>query len=251
MHPPGVRNAALALLAIGLNDGEVARRTGLPRTTVRDWRKPASAPKRLTEVCPRCWQAASPMWFSATDYAELLGLYLGDGHIVGTARTFRLRLFLDTKYQGIVGDARALLDRCFAGNRAHEQRSREGTTTILSVYSSHLPCLFPQHGHGKKHERRIELERWQRIFVETAPLNFLRGCIRSDGSFFINRTGVYRYPSYEFTNYSTDIAALFAEACDLAGIRYRRNVGRHGSAKFRINRRESVGVLLRAIGIKE
>jgi hypothetical protein len=191
------------------------------------------------------------MWFSATDYAELLGLYLGDGHIAGTARTFRLRLFLDTKYQGIVRDARALLGRCFAGNRAHEQRSREGTTTILSVYSSHLPCLFPQHGPGKKHERRIELERWQRICIETAPLNFLRGCIRSDGSFFVNRTGVYRYPSYEFTNYSVDIAALFAEACDLAGIRYRRNVGRHGSAKFRINRRESVGVLLHAIGIKE
>ena len=82
-------------------------------------------------------------------------------------------------------------------------------------------------------------------------MNFIRGCIRSDGSFFINRTGPYSYPSYEFSNYSSHIADLFAETCDAVGIEYRRNRGRHASAKFRINRRESVEVLLRAVGPKE
>ena len=32
MHPPGLRHEALALVATGLNDCEVARRLGLPRT---------------------------------------------------------------------------------------------------------------------------------------------------------------------------------------------------------------------------
>ena len=250
MHPVEVRETALALIEQGVNDCEVSRRIGVPRATVRDWRRPRYERKRATAVCPRCWQPSRPVWFSATDYAELLGLYLGDGHIVRMGRTYRLRIFFDSKYPNLINEASALLDRCFAGNAVSASRSRKGTTTIVGVYSRHLPCLFPQHGSGKKHERPIVLEAWQRACVERSPMNFVRGCIRSDGSCFVNRTGPYSYRSYEFSNYSSDIADLFARACDLVGIRYRRNVGRHGSAKFRINRRDDVGVLLRTVGIK-
>jgi hypothetical protein len=34
MYPPGIRDEALALIATGLNDCEVARRLGLPRSTM-------------------------------------------------------------------------------------------------------------------------------------------------------------------------------------------------------------------------
>jgi hypothetical protein len=34
MYPPGIRGEALALIATGLNDCEVARRLGLPRSTM-------------------------------------------------------------------------------------------------------------------------------------------------------------------------------------------------------------------------
>ena len=71
-----------------------------------------------------------------------------------------------------------------------------GATVVLWVYSRHLSCLFPQHGPGKKHERRIVLEAWQQEIVEAAPWAFLRGCIRSDGCVFVNRTGRYEYLSY-------------------------------------------------------
>jgi hypothetical protein len=40
VHSLEVRSSALALIAGGLNDCEVARRTGIPRTTIRDWRAP-------------------------------------------------------------------------------------------------------------------------------------------------------------------------------------------------------------------
>ena len=184
MHPASVKGEALHLVAAGLNDCEIARRIGVPRSTVRDWRRPSYTPRGPNLLCPRCWGPARPMWFSDSDYAELLGLYLGDGHIVRAGRTHRLRLFLDSSYTGIIEDARALLDRCFADNDVGVGRSPEGTTTILSVYCSHLTCLFPQHGAGKKHERPIALEEWQVACVEGAPMNFVRGCIVSDGCFF-------------------------------------------------------------------
>ena len=191
MHPQAVREEALMLLASGLNDCEVARRTGVPRATVRDWRRPRYVPKPSTRIiCPRCWEPARRVWFSDSDYAELLGLYLGDGYIVRMRRTFRLRLFLDTAYPRIIEEARLLLDRCFAGNDVGLSRSKV-STTVLSVYSRHLPCLFPQHGPGKKHQRPIVLEDWQRVCVDTAPMNFIRGCIRSDGCYYVNRTGPY------------------------------------------------------------
>lgn len=34
------------------------------------------------------------------------------------------------------------------------------TTTVIYVYSNQLLKLFPQHGKGKKHERKIELTEW-------------------------------------------------------------------------------------------
>lgn len=40
-------------------------------------------------------------------------------------------------------------------------------------------------------EGAIKLEEWQHELLTTAPWAFLRGCIRSDGCVFINRTGRY------------------------------------------------------------
>ena len=45
----------------------------------------------------------------------------------------------------------------------------------------HWPCLFPQHGPGRKHERPIVLDDWQREIVEDHPGPFLRGLFHSDG----------------------------------------------------------------------
>src|SRR4051794_14816445 len=85
VHPPEIRAKALALVEAGLNDCEISRRLGIPRSTIRDWRCPTYVPQngkpRLPETCPRCWRAAKPMFFTAEDYAELLGFYLGDGCI--------------------------------------------------------------------------------------------------------------------------------------------------------------------------
>jgi hypothetical protein len=117
--------------------------------------------------------------------------------------------------------------------------------TVLTVHSRHLACLFPQHGAGMKHERRIVLEPWQRPIVDEAPWHLLKGLIRSDGCSFVNRTGPYEYLSYGFANHSIDILDLFCATCDQLGIEYRRY-----ARSVRINRRASVERLRAEIGVK-
>jgi hypothetical protein len=189
------------------------------------------------------------MRFSPDDYAELLGLYLGDGFISYGPRTTRLRITLDAKYPGIVEDTRSLLERCFPHNDVHVGDWTTGNCLSVSVYCSHLVCLYPQHGHGLKHSRRILLEPWQREVVDSAPWAFLRGCIRSDGCAFVNRTGPYEYLSYDFSNSSEDIIRLFVEVSD--GLQLKPRVNQRGPRwHVRINRRESVTRMVRHVGRK-
>jgi hypothetical protein len=229
-----------------LNDCEVGRRLGVPRRTVRDWRVPSYVPRATDRpLCLRCWKPSSRVVLTAADYAELLGLYLGAGHITQMARAQRLRLMLDAKYPVIVEEAASLIARVIPDNKVGRQYPHEGRMATLHAYHRHWTCLFPQHGPGKKHDRTIALERWQREFLAQAPWSFLRGCIRSDGCVFINRTGRYAYEAYDFTNLSRDIRELFASTCRTAGVDCRVYARR-----VRIYRRASVALMLEHVGRK-
>jgi hypothetical protein len=248
MHSRAVRDQALTLIQAGFNDCDVARRTGIARTTIRDWRKPRyepSVPAGRRAICPRCGKSARELAFTEEDYSELLGIYLGDGYIVQMGRTSRLRIYLDMRHPVIIESVAALLRRCFPANKVGVAGSSQYRMSVLSVYSSHLPCLLPQHGPGKKHERVIALETWQRRMVEAHPWRFLRGCIWTDGCSFINRTDPYEYLSYDFFNCSGDILDLFCDMCERAGVEYRRYAKR-----IRINRRASVALMEANVGIK-
>jgi transposase-like protein len=247
VHHASLRQFALDLVADGVNDCEIARRLDVSRTTVRDWRRPRYVPRgdRERAICPRCWRRTPRIAFSDSDYAELLGLYLGDGHIAAMARTEFLRISLDAKYPTMNDEIEALLRRCFPDNRVGRTLFDGGSTVVLHVYSRHLSCLFPQAGPGKKHERAIVLEPWQAQRVAAAPWAFLRGCIRSDGCAFVNRTGTYEYLSYDFCNSSDEIRQLFVDACRHLGL-----ACRPAGNRVRINRRESVAQLLEHVGVK-
>jgi hypothetical protein len=96
-----------------------------------------------------------------------------------------------------------------------------------------------------KHLREIALERWQQDLVDAAPWSFLRGCMHSDGCFFINRTGRYRYLSADFSNRSPGILDLFANTCGRVGVEYRRY-----AHSIRIYRRRSIGLMASFVGLK-
>lgn len=67
-------------------------------------------------------------------------------------------------------------------------RVRRTGCSNVKVHSKHVHCLFPQHAPGKKHERPIVLEAWQRAIVDAHPWDFIRGLIHSDGCRITNWT---------------------------------------------------------------
>jgi len=242
VHPPQLRDRVRALAAAGRSDAAIATELGLARTTVRDIRAPRSVLAR--EVCPRCWRPTRPVRFAPGDYAELLGFYLGDGHISTCTRTQRLRIACTLEYPQLTRDLVRQLRRNFPGNRVTLVNAQRAKVDV-SVYSSHLSCLFPQHGPGRKHDRPIALEPWQADLVREAPWAFLRGLMHSDGCFFINRTGRYGYLSAQFCNVSRDVRRLFTDTCDLVGVRYTTN----GKLVW-VRRRDSVARFAWYVGLK-
>jgi hypothetical protein len=80
-----------------------------------------------------------------------------------------------------------------------------------------------------KHERRIELVRWQQEIVTEPPGEFARGLFHSGGCRIVNRVRRplqggdrwYGYPRYLFVNKSGDIHRLCGEALDRLGVAWR------------------------------
>jgi hypothetical protein len=239
-----------SLLDEGLNDCEISRRTGIPRATVRDWRrKPARKIARRPIGCPACGHAEhDPEALPAADYAYLLGLYLGDGCISPHRRgVFHLRVTLDVRYPLIIEECRQAV-AAVIGKRPG-LTSQVGCVAVSS-WSKQWPCLFPQHGPGRKHERKIALVDWQQRIVDEHPRALLRGLIHSDGWRGTNRVTVrgkqYAYPRYQFCNVSEDIKRIFCDACDALGIEWRRMNAKNIS----VARRASVARLDEFVGPK-
>jgi hypothetical protein len=165
----------------------------------------------------------------------LLGLYLGDGTISRHRRgVFRLRIFLDMKYRGIVDECAAAMKVVMPVSRV-ERLLTVSNCFQVSSYSRAWPCYIPQHGPGPKHTRLIWLREWQEDLVDHWPEALIRGMIQSDGCRFINTgRGGWRNPRYCFTNVSAEICGIFCAACDRLDLRWTKAVPRTQSRAIRI-----------------
>lgn len=218
--------AVLALSEEGRTASEIAAVTGVPRSTVREWMTRPLAPVGR----PGCMTCGAAHDFEAlgASYVYLLGLYLGDGCISSHARgVHRLRVFLDIRYPEIIASCATAMRDVVPGNRVGIQQRfsnyverDEPSNVQVSAYSKTWPCLFPQHGPGRKHARPILLVPWQRKLVERRPGELLKGLIHSDGCRFVNTGRKWRCPRYGFRNRSADIRGMFITACDLFGVRW-------------------------------
>jgi hypothetical protein len=227
MHNQAVVMRALHLLAAGSNPSEVSRMLSVPRATVRDWQSGllADHTKRTSGDCDDSCGSSNAR--PANSYLYLLGLYLGDGAIATHPRSVsRLRIVCANAYP-------ALMDRCDDAIRAVMPKNAVSRVvaqgcTYVGSYSRHWPCLFPQHGTGRKHDRVIELMPWQQTLVDIDPRPLVEGLIHSDGCRVTNtvksKAGKsYSYTRYHFSNKSRDIATIFTDALDQLGIEWKRN----------------------------
>jgi hypothetical protein len=189
------------LIAAGVNDCAIARHTGIPRPTVRDWRCRPQVLTRIPAGSTACVVDHDFAALPAAPYSYLLGLYLGDGCISRIRRVWRLRIVLDTKYPAIIDRCREAIDMLMPNQRARVMQLPKNCVEV-SLYSKHWPCLFPQHGPGKKHTRRIALEPWQQALVDQATEEFILGLIHSDGCRVIADDRGVMSIRYHFSNRS-------------------------------------------------
>jgi hypothetical protein len=238
----------LRLSRTGLGAREVALQTGVSRATVTRWLRGGTP---VPDLRPRCDRCAGPLHEPASKaaYAYLLGLYLGDGHVSGSY-SWTLTIACDQSYPGIIREARTAITDVLPGKYTSVTR-REGTGLMrVRAYDRAWPCLFPQHGPGRKHARPIILADWQAEIVREHPGRLLRGLIHSDGWRGLNRVHVkgrdYAYPRYQFSNRSDDIRRLFTDTCDLMGIAWRP----WGCWHISVARRDAVSLLDEHVGPK-
>jgi hypothetical protein len=258
MHTTEIRREAVALVRAGTPNAEVGRRLGISAGTIGYWvhadrSQRGECPGRA-RPCHRCDGAA----LDRPAYSYLLGLYLGDGHVslYSGHRVPSLSITCADDWPGLMDAAEAAMRAVLPFNQVCRLR-RTGCHNV-KVYSKHLYCLFPQHGPGRKHERKIALAPWQQVIVDAYPWEFIRGLVHSDGCRVTNWTTRtvggqskrYEYPRYFFTNVSADIRQLYCDALDTVGVEWR--VTRRGDQPYNVSvaRRASVRLMDLHIGPK-
>jgi hypothetical protein len=179
-------------------------------------------------------------------YTYLLGLYLGDGCLsAGPREVYRLRIACAERYPGLIAQCERAMAEVLP-NKVNRTRKRNERCWDVYSCSKHWPCLFPQHGPGRKHERRIELTVWQQELVDQDPRPLIRGLLHSDGCRVLNWVNGTAYPRYHFSNVSADIRGIFGRACDQLGIEWRPN----NRWNLSVARRGSVALLDEFVGPK-
>jgi hypothetical protein len=171
MHSQATVDRALHLSQQGLIDRVVAQQVGVSIGAVQKWRTGIRrAPGTAKSGCPRC--DGDPL--DERTYSYLLGLYLGDGCISrGSTRNkdvWKLSIACADAWPGLIQECARAIQAVRPDNKVLMVQ-RLGCTEVQG-YSRHWPCLFPQHGPGKKHLRKIELAEWQGAIVERYPGEF-------------------------------------------------------------------------------
>ena len=80
-----------------------------------------------------------------TDYAYILGMYLGDGCVSCVGRTWQIVISLDTQYPGLIVECADALQR-MSPNRVSIKRHPVANCTRVYTGWKLWPVLFPQHG---------------------------------------------------------------------------------------------------------
>jgi hypothetical protein len=190
-------------------------------------------------------------------YSYLLGVYLGDGCLTVRhgGHGAQLVVACDAAYPALIDESWAAIVLTSLNGTVSRVTPRAQRCVRLQSAWKGWTAAFPQHGPGRKHTRRIELESWQQAIVDEHPREFLRGLLHSDGCRTVNRfktklpsgrVAEYAYPRWFFSNRSDDIRRLFCDTCDAVGVRWTQSNPRNIS----VSHRRSVALLDEWVGPK-
>ncbi len=243
------------------NKSHIAKNLGIPRPTVRDCIQKFGSLENFNQYLAKREELGldNPVnnalqnleWRKA--YAYLLGLYLGDGCIdlmKNKKRVYRLRITQDKHYTGLISACEQAMNIVLPKNHVFFA-SKQGCVDII-ILSIHLVQMFPQHGRGAKHARRLTFEDWQWTIIDEFPLEVFRGLYHADGSRAQNIVKGTNYVRYIFTNKSVDLIELFKYVCDKIEVHWTTKKAhyKHKSYNVYISRREDIAYLDNVVGAK-
>lgn len=207
----------------GKNKCEISRITGIPRATLTQWIHPKYEPKtnkpRASYVPIVSFEDYLDTEEKKKAYSFILAIYLCDGYISKAFRAASIRLFNDAKYPENTNDWAKKLKILLPENSVTVSKQQNSNSFVVLAYSRKLTDLFPQHGSGPKHSRKLIFSNWQLKIIQEFPEEFIKGCIQSDGCIYTQamKNG-YSYKRFNFINKSEDIIDLFLSTLKLINI---------------------------------
>lgn len=253
MYDKNVFNQTLKLYNEGYNLSQISRELNINRTTIRFWINGKYKIDRnsVDNFIPKNYIIENNL---QEIYSYILGLYLGDGYINKQGRTYKIRFFLDAKYQALNEYVKAKLSKLFPRNKVNVVKTKklnsdQNSMEVIYCHNNYMLLLFPQHGPNKKHQRKISLEDWQLEILD--PKSFLTGLFHSDGSYYFNNNS--HTHQYCFSNYSKEIIELFRNCLSHFSIEHylsKTQVNDNMKYQVFITRKKSVENLNSIIGTK-
>ncbi len=208
-----IHEKIISLFESGYSDRKISMKLSIDRSTVKKYKNISS------DNTPKTFSSIIDIDDNVKKfYAYILGLYLGDGDISKYARTYRLRLYFHSiNDRDVIERAVYSLSKLFPKNKISTYDQLHAKCTVVSVYNSAIPELFPQHGSGKKHSRCVSLTNSQINILDKKCSKFLlAGLHDSDGSFYLEANR----ERFMFANTSIDIINLYKELLELYNIHY-------------------------------
>ena len=208
------------LIGAGVIDRENARICGVSIRAIRHWRAGDRRADRVEPgtsskpTCPHCHGRAR----DDAAYAYPLGLYR-ERPLTRGPRSHVLWLACSDAWPGLLDLGKQTMSLVMPSSSVFcASRTGVGCTYVKSV-SRHWPCLLPQHGPGRKHERKIDQcpgskRSWPGIQEASPAASSIPMAAASSITFAArSRTGIagMKYPRYLFVNRSADIHRLCGE----------------------------------------
>lgn len=251
-------NQVKSLSENGKNQCEISRITGIPRGTLRFWIKPSYV-RKTNKPRNSYSPIENPLTYLNSEelkraYSFILGVYLCDG-CISRYKAYRapaIRFVNDSKYPNNTKEWAENLQKIFPDNSVNVHKHYKSNCNIVLCYSRKLLDLFPQYGEGKKHNRKISLEEWQKQILSQYPEEFIRACFQSDGCIYQQKIGSKTYKRYSFSNMSLDIIEIFLFCLEKIGVN--KDIYRHKSKGLYLIqnfKKEHVQVLNKIIDKKE